>query len=604
MEKTLVSRGRAKRRIVVLWVAISALTAVQAAPGTGIQTQPPPEPEAFAPQHQIVAVSLKPATISGTVSASVPLVAAKVRAFNLDRRIMYLVFTNKGHFQAAGLIPGKYEISVEKNGFITEKQNADITAGQSLALDFNLKAGGPAEFLIRAEFPYFSWQTVSEYAPYDTIYPKAAARRLVETNCLSCHVSETFIPAHPRTRAEWVSTLDQHARPWKIYNVQTRLLGGARPGDPLIPHTTFTAREKTDLVDYLSAHFGHGPKRGVRMDPNALPLDEDALGKAMYVEYYLPLDAKLDATNTRRRGQDPRLDRNGNVWYTDNSYPARIGKLDPRTGTFVDYLLASPKAYPHGITIDRAGDVWWAERDNPYLGRLNPTNGMMIRYPADPNGKIEGPWWAHTPVVDSQQNIWFSNIGTNSISEWDRKTGAINSWSYATTWGRSYGMTADSADNIWFTENLACKIAKFDQTSHQFTEYSALKPPCGIRRLSVDEAGFVWYAVFSAGALGRLDPKTGQITERHLPTRFSSPYDVQPDGHGLLWMGDGAMGGALVSFDPKTGKFSYYPSPQITDMPRLDISPAGAVWYAARSGANSAMGVLYPDISKFPELWH
>ena len=58
-----------------------------------------------------------------------------------------------------------------------------------------------------------------------------------------------------------------------------------------------------------------------------------------------------------------------------------------------------------------------------------PANDPLL---ADPDGSLpSGPWfalpsgpmWAHTPVVDSKQNIWSSYIGANAIGEWDRKAG-------------------------------------------------------------------------------------------------------------------------------------------------------------------------------------
>ena len=41
---------------------------------------------------------------------------------------------------------------------------------------------------------------------------------------------------------------------------------------------------------------------------------------------------------------------------------------------------------------------------------------------------------------------------------------------------------------------------------------------------------------------------------------------------------------------------------QMTDIPRMNISDEGAVWYCARTGARGAVDVLYYDIRKFKEL--
>ena len=39
-----------------------------------------------------------------------------------------------------------------------------------------------------------------------------------------------------------------------------------------------------------------------------------------------------------------------------------------------------------------------------------------------------------------------------------------------------------------------------------------------------------------------------------------------------------------------------------TDIPRMNISDEGAVWYCARTGVRGAVDVLYYDITKFKEL--
>ena len=112
----------------------------------------------------------------------------------------------------------------------------------------------------------------------------------------------------------------------------------------------------------------------------------------------------------------------------------------------------------------------------------------------------------------------------------------------------------------------------------------------------------IWYGGFSNGKLGRIDPATGKIVEYDIPMAFSEPYDVWPDREDKIWISDGGQGGALIRFDPKTEKFTYYPTPQITDQPKLAITKDGAVWYTPRSSSKAAAGVLYPDVSKITTL--
>ena len=83
---------------------------------------------------------------------------------------------------------------------------------------------------------------------------------------------------------------------------------------------------------------------------------------------------------------------------------------------------------------------------------------------------------------------------------------------------------------------------------------------------------------------------------------FSEPYDTWPDADGNIWISDGGQGGALIKFDPRTEKFTYYPTPQRTDQPKLEITREGAIWYCPRSSEKAAVGVLYPDVTKVTTL--
>src|ERR1700686_3583094 len=81
-------------------------------------------------------------SISGTVKAPKEFKAAKVYAKNLDKNVVYMVFTDGGKYQAVDLFPGNYEVSVTKNGFSGgDVQKVTITAGGNATADFTLQEG-------------------------------------------------------------------------------------------------------------------------------------------------------------------------------------------------------------------------------------------------------------------------------------------------------------------------------------------------------------------------------------------------------------------------------------------------------------------------------
>jgi hypothetical protein len=79
---------------------------------------------------------------SGTVKAPQEFKSAKVYLKNVDKNVVYMVFTDGGRYQAVDLFPGNYEVSVTKNGFTGgDAQKITIAPGGHATADFALKEG-------------------------------------------------------------------------------------------------------------------------------------------------------------------------------------------------------------------------------------------------------------------------------------------------------------------------------------------------------------------------------------------------------------------------------------------------------------------------------
>ena len=290
---------------------------------------------------------------------------------------------------------------------------------------------------------------------------------------------------------------------------------------------------------------------------------------------------------------------NGDVWYVDMG-GLQIGKMDPRTAIWTNYALPGPQYQGHGLTEDARGDIWVA--GHTAFVRINSKTGQMQFYTYDP--KSARPPHGNTPVVDSKQNIWTTIPNVNQIAKWDRKTGEVSRFTVPTPYTYRYGAAMDKNDNMWIAEWFGCKIAKFDTNTEEFTEYVPPTRPCTMRRVFVDHAGMVWYVLDSLGKIGMLNPNTGKMVEYTEPVAWAFPYDIQEDSESNLWIADSGQGGALIKFDPRTKKFTYFPYVQRTDMPKISVSKEDSIWYTTRGGdaKEQALGVLYPDKGKIKTL--
>jgi virginiamycin B lyase len=536
-------------------------------------------------------------TIAGTGAVTVPVTAAKrftaaqVYLRSTDKPVTFMVYTSGGRYQAINVLPGTYEVSVARRGFASDAQKITVTAGATTTADFALRdvdptpvAGinGPSTVVGYPGRATITDKNVEFTTDYDKVYPPGPGRQVLERVCMSCH-GVTFISLKQWDRAAWNAAIDMMSK---------RVEGM----DTAVPPGKLSPRDRQLLLDYVVANFGpKAKKRALALDAD-MPLDEEALGKAMYIEYDMP---KVGA-NGRPIGQNPYFDPDGNVWTTDRGQPNAIVKLDPRTVKFEHHPLPE-RGIPHGITVDSKGIVWWGETVGFKFGRLDPKTGQMDRYPIDSSGFLKGAR-GHDPIVDQEDNVWLTVIRGNRLAKRDAKTGKISVYEPPSPNSYPYGADKDKQGNIWISQFTQCRMAKFDPKEEVFTEYPALTAYedqfCLIRRGSVDHNGMVWYGVFSNGKIGKIDPATGQAVEYKMPVAFAEPYDIWPDKDNNMWIADGAMGGAIIKFDPKTEKFTFYPAVQRGDLPKIEITREGAIWYNPRSALKGAVGVLYPDMTK------
>ena len=556
------------------------------------------------------------ASLSGTVTASQPFTAAQVFMRNVDKNILYMVFTTDGQFRARALFPGNFEVVVKTKGLESVTQEVVLGAGENPSLTLAMQPGA-------GTIPEVSTQ----FASYAELYPAGPGQEVAEQVCLTCH-NENFLPGRPASEAVWRARLGHmdgsllNSRDTRSYNE------GALAGR--VQWFPFAQAEKDDFVAYATANWGpEAEPRFVRAEQD-VPMDEAVLGNAMFIEYYLPIDPPgtgssspefADRGRGIRWGQDVRFDTGGNVWLTDRGYPNRLVKLDPRTGMQKDY------PYPdgamrgnHDLIIDRHGIVWAPEHSGldpegtkRLLGFNPETEQWQYKIEADPDNVIRSPRkWMQSMALDSKDNLYAAWIMGGALTKWDRAADKVTTYPISERGAVPYGVVADQNDNIWLAMWNSGKIVKFDTINEQWTEFAPLTFPSHVRRLNVDSQNNIWAAIWNAGRrpgkLAKLDQTTGRFTEWSVPLWTAQPYDINEDPTtGKMWMSDSPTpdrAALITNFDPETGEFEFYPKPQFAaDSPKVQVTRDGAVWFSPRgSRREPAISVLYPDMDKITTL--
>ncbi|MGH9681755.1 MAG: virginiamycin B lyase family protein, partial [Candidatus Acidiferrales bacterium] len=382
-------------------------------------------------------------TISGVVTADrawalseasgehIPaLVAVRVRAHDIERHIYYTVFTKDAHYHIYNLPPGTYEMSALKDSFDSSGPTVTLKAGETATADVALKA--IPDFHLRAEL-----------GDMDFVFPPSPTRTYIEENCMGCHGFE-HIPWQRMPKRDgdaWAAAVSRMFNTWGT----SRYTGVAQVNPAAIPQD-----KRDEIAKYFSSIFPEdGPRRDFKLAD--LPLDEDALSKAVDIEYEMPQPKPGKTTS------------NHDVWpstVTPTVYMAEMGNdsilaLDTRRidfpGRWRTYPLPNPdeahrELGPHGITQTPNGMVYTAEIDESSIGELDPETGKVNQYETPTRST------PHTIAYDSKGNLWFTEMqGKSLIGKFDPKTRKITEYDPSPSDANAhyYGLNVDQKDRVW-----------------------------------------------------------------------------------------------------------------------------------------------------------
>ena len=288
-----------------------------------------------------------------------------------------------------------------------------------------------------------------------------------------------------------------------------------------------------------------------------------------------PLQVSIQAWQVPTPGSrphDPLATRDGAIWYT-GQLSNRLGRVDPRTGTMLEYSLRTAHSGPHGLVEDGKGAIWYTANAAGFIGMLDPQSGVQKEYPL-PDPQIRD---AHTLVFDQAGILWFTAQVGNRVGRLDPKSGEIRLLTPPTAKSRPCGMGVDSKGFVWYVAFGTNKIGRVDPKTMEIREYALPDAASRPRRMAITADDMIWYADFSRGYLGRLDPASGTVREWASPSGpRSQPYGMSVID-GAIWYSEaGTRPGTVVRFDPRTEKFQSWPIPGGGDIVRnTSVTPDG-----------------------------
>jgi len=345
--------------------------------------------------------------------------------------------------------------------------------------------------------------------------PDGEGRKLVETQCVTCHELARVTGAG-YSETEWRDKL-----------AMMKNVGGK-----------FTGEEA--IVAYLAKNYPEKPM------PAAVLLAGPA--RVEIHEWMTPTAGS--------RPHDPLITRDGNLWYT-GQFANLLGRLDPRTGEIREFTLKTPQSGPHGLVEDSQGRIWFTANSKGYVGVLDPRTGDVKEYPM-PDADAKDP---HTPIFDAKGRLWFSVQGGNFIGRIDPASGEVKLVKSLTPKSRPYGVKIDSKGVPFVVLFGTNKVARLDPETMQIQEFT-LPDGARPRRMAITPDDAVWYSDYARGYIGRLDPGSGAVKEWPSPGGpKSQPYGMAVVD-GVIWYSESnTKPNTLVRFDPKTEKFQSWTIP-------------------------------------------
>ena len=328
---------------------------------------------------------------------------------------------------------------------------------------------------------------------------------------------------------------------------------------------------------------------------------------------------------------------------------------DPAGSPVHEIDIPQSQAYPLGITLDSAGNVWFAEAQTDLIVEYFVSNGTFHSYPIPVSPPVATIWflcfdakgylWFADPTLpliwrfspedlsfdnfttgfvnvspyglayqSSTNQLWFTSPQTNQLGFFQisqNETPSLGMMTNIPTFGRSSfgpaGITLDSSGDVFVSVPTAGEIDEYSPQTQTFLHTWLLpinSQPVGIA--VENDSQKVWFTNHASSLFGYLIDSTGSYVEfstslfsvntTQTSSTISLPYWIETSPSGLLWFNEHSAN-KIARFDPTTMQLDEFNVPTASSEPLrfvLDES-RGLVWFTEFSG--DKLGVMDQNAS-------
>jgi streptogramin lyase len=303
---------------------------------------------------------------------------------------------------------------------------------------------------------------------------------------------------------------------------------------------------------------------------------------------------EYDLPERTRMPHDVIVAADGSVWY-DAFGEQILGRLDPRTGQTVEYVMPTLKPdSPKGslaLRTDPDGNLWLGMSYQAGVVRFDPRTETFQTFPVPPG--LNKDFTQTTEVEPAHMTVdgkvWIEDSGTYSIYRLDVASGKYEVFQpFPIPSPNIYDITTDAKNNVYFTVFGRSDIGRIDAKTGEIKTWPTPTPDSSPRRGALDGSGKFWFGEFRGNKFGMFDTRSERFREWTPPTPWYFPYDVVADRNGEAW-GVGMMADRVDRLDPQSGTFTEYLLPRPTNMRRSlvdDRTTPVTFWVGSNHGAS------------------
>lgn len=346
-------------------------------------------------------------------------------------------------------------------------------------------------------------------------------------------------------------------------------------------------------------------------------------------------DGKLTEIELPEPDSEPRtvfVDSRDRVWYTARA-ANEIGYYDIKTKKLVRLEIPTKTARPAGMWETSDGTIYFVEMVGNKLAKVVGDQIVEFTIPT----KFSG---AFKIVADAEDNLWFTQVISNSIAKFNTKTHEFIEFKIPTEDSRPGGIAIDRKGRIWFTEQKGNKIAMLDPVKAEALYREQIKKivpntekPAGektsvetqpsgepkilIKEIKVedfplpttggapgnnlleDDKGWLWFTELHGNKVGALHIDSKKFREYPLPTPISMPTGLARDRDGIFWVTQ-FRANKLARLDAESGRVEEYALPSDSALPAgVVVDEMNQVWFTQLGG--NAISHFNKETKKFED---